>query len=181
MGPIRSPFVRSVLLPANLIAAALVVFGVLVSTVEGDLRRVPKTVDPELRRPPAVIDMDSRRRGNLTVWVTRARSSAGKIQVWLYRKGPFTDGSNVVAQRTVPASPRGSVAVFEDLPWGVYAVQAFHDENENQKLDLRPDGTAAEGLGASSFTAPLWGPSSFEEARFVLELEAMEIEVQLFY
>lgn len=185
MGPIPSTLVRSVLLPANLIVAALVAFGVIASTVEGDLRRVPRAIDPDLARAPAgAADgaVDPAKHGKLTVQVARVRNATGKVQVWVYDKAPLTDGANIVARRLLPASPQGSTAIFEDLPYGPYAVMAVHDENQNENIDMKgTGGPPAEGIGNSNGKGPLQAPPSFEDSRFVLDRDALEIEIPLFY
>jgi uncharacterized protein (DUF2141 family) len=185
MRPLDASFVRSVLLPANLIVAALVIFGVLASTVEGDLRRVSTEIAPDLRRPPAGAPagaVEPSKRGKLTVKVTRVRSSTGKVLVWLYSRGPFRDGGNIVARRSVPASPEGCTAVFEELPQAWYAVLAVHDENGNDDIDRKSlSGPPAEGIGTSNARAPVQGPPIYDDARFLLDREALEIEIPVFY
>ena len=54
----------------------------------------------------------------------------------------------------------------KDLPPGVYAVQAYHDRNDNHKVDRNFLGLPVEAVGFSN-DAPvgLSGPS-FEAARF---------------
>ncbi len=154
MRPLDHGLLSSVVLPANLIVAALVVFGVLASTVEGDLRRASKEVDPDLRRAPAgqAGAVDPGQRGRLTVKVTGAGNATGKMQVLVFAGGPPGDGPDLVAREKVPPSPRGS-AVFEGLPHGSYAVLAIHDEER--------------------------GPPAWEGSRVVLDREALEIEIPL--
>lgn len=184
MEALRSSLVRHVLLPANLIVAALILFGVLAWTVEGDLRRVPANVDPDLPRPPpaASATADAGRRARLAVKVTHLRNASGKVLVWVYGKGPFQDGSNAVERKALPASAGEVTAVFEELPRGTYAVLAFHDENGNERLDFdRAGGPPAEGTGVSNAQVPLQGPPSFDAARFALDRDALEVEVPVFY
>jgi uncharacterized protein (DUF2141 family) len=184
MTPLRPGLVRHVLVPANLIVVALVVFGMLASTVEGDLRRVPRDVDPDLPRPAAqaAAAADPGKRGALTVKVLHVKNAAGKVLVWVYARGPLQDGTNIVARRVLPASTAGVTAVFDDLPRGPYAVLAVHDENGNGILDMGPaGGPPAEGIGTSRADGLLRGPPTFEEARFDLDRDALEIEVPVLY
>jgi len=183
MRPLDRSFVRSVLLPANLIVAALVVFGVLAFTVEGDLRLVSREIDPDLRRAPAGEPAgapDPSKQGTLTVKVTGAHDASGKIRVLVFDRGPVTDGANVVAQKWIPASPQGSTAVFERLPYGSYAVLAHHDVNGNGNLDReQPGGPPAEPVGNSNSHGPSMGPPTYQDSRIVLDREALEIEIPL--
>lgn len=183
MRPLDRSLVGSVLLPANLIVAAIAVFGVLAFSVEGDLRLVSKEIDPDLRRPPAGEAADApdpSKRGTLTVKVTRAQDASGSIQVLVFDQGPLTDGAHVVARKSLPASPEGSTAVFEGLPYGGYAVLAHHDANGNGKLDMKqPGGPPAEEIGSSGSRGPAAGPPTWDDARIVLDREALEIEIPL--
>jgi uncharacterized protein (DUF2141 family) len=161
-----------------------VVFGVLASTVEGDLRRVPEAPDADLPRPPppdggpAVVPGF---RARLTVQVTGARSDRGMILVWVYDQGPLTETTHVVARASIAAATH-PVDVTLELPRGSYAVMAIHDENDDGTLELRPGGgPPAEGMGLSGSPAALQGPPDFERARFELEGDGKAIEVPLVY
>ena len=51
---------------------------------------------------------------------------------------------------TRSASERNAVFQIKDLPIGEYAVRAFHDENNNGKLDKGLFGQPVEGWGVSN-------------------------------
>ena len=51
---------------------------------------------------------------------------------------------------TRAASERNAVFHIKDLPIGEYAVRAFHDENNNGKLDKGIFGQPVEGWGVSN-------------------------------
>jgi uncharacterized protein (DUF2141 family) len=172
--------VRAVLLPANLILVALVVFAVLASTVEGDLRRAPGGPDADLPQPgggPVAIPSF---RVRLTVKVTSVRNDKGKVLVWAYDKGPLTERGNVVAAAVIAAATQG-VEVSLELPRGSYAIMAVHDENDDGKLEVPPGGPPAEGMGLTGSQGPLQGPPDFERARIELERDVMEIELPVVY
>ena len=87
-----------------------------------------------------------------------------------------------MASKAMPASPEGCRAVFEDLPQGTYAAVAYHDENGNGTLDMRGRGQPPrEGIGHSGRGGPLTGPPTFEDSRFVLDRDALEVTVPIFY
>ena len=169
-----SGLVRDVLLPANLIAMALIVFSALAWTVEGDLRLEP----PAAGAGPVVPG----ERGKLAVEVVHVRNASGKVLVWVYGKGPMQDGANIVARQAVPASTGGVTAMFEDLPRGAYAVMAVHDENGNGTPDLPAGGgPPTEGMGTSGTAGITRGPPSFEDARIVLDRDELDIEIPVVY
>ena len=54
--------------------------------------------------------------------------------------------------------------VVSDLPAGRYAVNAFHDENNNGELDTNLVGIPSEGYGFANNPSTTFGPPDFEEA-----------------
>jgi len=56
---------------------------------------------------------------------------------------------------------------FEDLPNGEYAISAFHDENDNKKLDTNFIGIPKEPIGISNDAKGFMGPPKYKDAKFV--------------
>ncbi|WP_299362720.1 DUF2141 domain-containing protein [Winogradskyella sp.] len=56
---------------------------------------------------------------------------------------------------------------FENVPYGVYAVAFFQDENENGKLDSNLIGIPKEPVGASNMTS--FGKPSYRKCKFELD------------
>jgi uncharacterized protein (DUF2141 family) len=61
------------------------------------------------------------------------------------------------------------IIVIENLKPGKYAFKYFHDENNNEKLDLNWVRIPKEGYGFSNNAKGSFGPPSFEKTIFVLE------------
>jgi len=59
-----------------------------------------------------------------------------------------------------------AVCAFKDVPKGVYGISAFHDENNNGKLDTNFIGLPTEDYGASRDARGSFGPPSFSDAKF---------------
>ncbi len=196
MRVLSSPSVREAWLPAGLIVAALAVFALFAFRVKGDLRLVSPEIDPDLRRsPPAAAvaadggdaagdagaRLDPEKLGRLVVHVARVRNAGGKVSVAVFDGGPLNDSGSIVRSQEVAASPEGSTAVFEGLPQGVYAVTAFHDEDGDGRLSIQPGRPPREGVGASGLGSPVAGPPLFDDAKFALDRDAVEVEVKLVY
>jgi uncharacterized protein (DUF2141 family) len=116
------------------------------------------------------------------VKIDHVRSGQGRVVVAVYTRGPLTSGEGILTAQSAPASPDGVKVVFDDLPQGTYAVTAYHDENGNGRLDMRgPNAPPAEGIGMSNQLGLPTGPPLFEEARFLLDREALELTVPLHY
>ena len=52
---------------------------------------------------------------------------------------------------------------FDSISPGKYAIQFFHDENENQKMDFNLIGIPKEKFGSSNNVKPVLGPPKFEK------------------
>jgi uncharacterized protein (DUF2141 family) len=65
---------------------------------------------------------------------------------------------------SVPARPGTVEARVIGVPPGTYAIQAFHDENDNMDLDRTFIGFPKEGLGFSNDAPMKYGPPSFDDA-----------------
>lgn len=122
---------------------------------------------------------------NLTVRVTGARNTKGKIRVALFRasKGFPNDASQAVRTQAAEIDPQtlSGQVVFTDLPAGLYAVSVFHDENMNEKLDKNFVGVPKEGYGASNNPKKKMGPPNFDEARFQLGVVDESVKIKLMY
>ena len=97
---------------------------------------------------------------NLTVEFTGLRSAAGVVRVAVCPEATFTK-PNCPHVAVVPAG-RGAATV-EGIPPGIYAVQVFHDEDEDGELDRRAF-WPTEGLGFSRDAPMRMGPPRFRDA-----------------
>ena len=121
----------------------------------------------------------------LTVRVTGARNNKGQIAIALFQSesGFPGDSSKAVRlqQAKIDAQTQSAEFVLQGIPYGVYAVSVFHDENMNGKLDKNLVGAPKEGYGASNNPKKRMGPPQFEEAKFSLNQPEQSIEIKLIY
>lgn len=59
-----------------------------------------------------------------------------------------------------------ATATFTDIPDGIYAVSVYHDENDNEKLDLIMGMIPKEDTGTSNNPKVTMGPPKWEESIF---------------
>ncbi|UWX58596.1 DUF2141 domain-containing protein [Chlorobaculum sp. MV4-Y] len=71
--------------------------------------------------------------------------------------------------------------VFEDVPYGIYAISVIHDESCCGELHKNCFGIPKEGVGTSNNPHFFLGPPSFENAKFQLDSPEVEVEVLLKY
>lgn len=71
--------------------------------------------------------------------------------------------------------------IFEDLPYGNYAVAIYHDRNSNQRLNRGLFGMPEEGYGFSNDAPANLGPAKFDDAVFPLENTDTIIQIRMRY
>jgi uncharacterized protein (DUF2141 family) len=135
--------------------------------------------------PPAVSAQPSpaAEDGRIEAAATNLRNSKGSFRCEIFNnaKGfPRTDES-VVGHAVVKIRKRQAACVFRNLQPGDYAVVAMHDENDNGKMDYNFLGIPIEGYGFSSGARALFGPPSFDAAKFTYRGGVMRVPIELKY
>lgn len=103
--------------------------------------------------------------GTITVQVDNLRSATGVVRVAICPEDSFTEPTCP----WVGAAPAAQAAVtVTDVPDGIYAVQAFHDEDGDGDLDRRGF-RPSEGLGFSNDARMRFGPPKFDDAAIRVE------------
>ena len=119
---------------------------------------------------------------DLTIKLSGAHSAEGAVSAAIYAsKETFSkEGQQVAAFRQKATTGPVSVT-FRDLPPGNYAVTAFHDENNNGKLDRDATGIPSEGYGVSNDARELLSPPYWDKASFELGSESKTVAVKIEY
>lgn len=86
----------------------------------------------------------------LEIEVTGLKNGKGLVVVQLYDKSSAWNTSRPSEVVSVPIVSGKSIATFSIDPSNSYAVQAFHDENTNNKLDENLLKIPKEGVGLSN-------------------------------
>ena len=100
---------------------------------------------------------------DVRVQVSGVRSGDGRVLVALCGPSTFL-GRSCEAQGSAAARAGTTEVVIRDVPPGVYAAQAVHDENDNADLDRNRFGMPVEGLGFSRDAPLRLGPPRFDDA-----------------
>jgi len=72
-----------------------------------------------------------------------------------------------------------AVVVFNDIPFGVYAVKVFHDENDNGELDSNFMHIPQEPYGFSNNARGTFGPASWDDAKFEIKTDSLAISIMV--
>jgi uncharacterized protein (DUF2141 family) len=107
--------------------------------------------------------------GTLTVEISEIQGGEGEISVGLYTSAEnFPGAEKSYNGRIIKVTGEKTVASFEDIPAGTYAIAVFHDTNSNRKLDTNFFGIPKEGYAFSNNVFGTFGPPDFEDASFKL-------------
>jgi uncharacterized protein (DUF2141 family) len=118
--------------------------------------------------------------GNLTLNITGFENNEGSVRIALAnsKEGYQTD-DEVFGAVIISISENKAQHIFEDLPFGIYAIKTFHDENENGELDTNFLGIPSESYGFSNNAKGSFGPASWEDALFKFDKDSMITEINI--
>lgn len=118
--------------------------------------------------------------GVVDVTVTGVRNAKGHVLVAVCDRATFL--APTCAYRGRAAAAAGAVMVrVTGVPPGTYAAEAYHDENDNARLDRSWLGFPEEGLGFSRDAPMRFGPPGFADAAFAVAREGASISFGLRY
>ena len=100
---------------------------------------------------------------SLEMEINNLQSNNGPLYIRILdeNKNPVIVGTSQVINYSARIS-------FDSIYPGKYAIQFFHDENENQKMDFSLIGIPKEKFGSSNNVKPILGPPKFEKMLFSL-------------
>lgn len=118
--------------------------------------------------------------GDLQVAVTNVRNAEGHVVVEVCSRDTFL-GEECPYSASAPSQPGQTVVTVQGVPPGVWAVQAFQDENDNEAADQGPLGIPTEGVGFSNNAPFRFGPPKWADAAFQLGPDGGRITLRLRY
>ena len=105
--------------------------------------------------------------GSITVQLTGVENDQGTVKLCVCRsEDEYTGKMKEFCTASTEIKSKKAEWVFENMPYGTYSIKAFHDENENSKLDnnfCRHAGGAIRVLKQCAGT--VW-PAVFCQSRF---------------
>lgn len=114
----------------------------------------------------------------LSVRIDNLRSSEGNVRVGLFNSAVDFPRRQFKGE-AVESNSGAVVVLFKDLPAGIYAISAYQDLNDNQKLDTNAMGRPNEPHGFSKDARGTFGPPSFDDAGFAVQEGSNVITVKL--
>lgn len=113
---------------------------------------------------------------NIAIEISNIKSDEGKLYVALYdQEGNWLNEMYTGAIGTIRNNK--SSVVIENVPPGVYAISMFHDQNDNQKLDMNFMGIPKEPTACSNNAKGSFGPPKWEDAKFAVKSEPLNLQI----
>ncbi len=121
--------------------------------------------------------------GSVVVNIDGFRTDSGIARVAVFDEATgFPDKDDHALRRAASKIDGGRVEVrFDSLPYGVYAVAVYHDENADGKLNKGLFGRPKEGYGVSNNVVHARHAPTFDEAQFPLDSDLTTLEIHVHY
>jgi len=121
--------------------------------------------------------------GDLHITVTNLRNDNGQVGIRLFDQKKGFPAKRDKALNEFFVIPENGEAKFEikDLEYGVYAIGAIHDENENKEIDKKFLGIPKEGFGTTNNPKIVIGPPSFKKAKFEFSDDGQSVTIRIKY
>jgi uncharacterized protein (DUF2141 family) len=104
---------------------------------------------------------------SIEVVITKFENENGKALVGLYNaEDSFLE--NAWQSQSAEIKKGQARVIFENIPDGTYAVSAFHDEDDDQNLDMFLGFYPTEDYATSNNAPAKFGPPKWEDAKFDL-------------
>jgi len=116
----------------------------------------------------------------LRVEISNVRNAAGHVRIDICPEAHFLKDDCPFSADAL-ATPGTTIVTVGNLPPGRYAVQAFHDENDNRRVDRGLLGIPKEGVGFSNDARIALGPPKFVDAAFTHGNDEQTIRLRMRY
>jgi uncharacterized protein (DUF2141 family) len=133
----------------------------------------------DARRTAMIVDgSENRGAGELAVEVEGFTSDRGRLRLVIDNSSETYLGTGFILVES-PIIGGKSKYVFPNLPFGVYAIRLFHDENDNGRLDTNLLGVPVEAYGFSNDARAIFGAPDFQSAKFLFESQQRKMTIHV--
>ena len=118
--------------------------------------------------------------GNLIVIINDLKNNNGDVKIGLFNSKESYNGKEEKFKGAI-LEIENKMVIWEvnNIPFGEYAIKAFHDEDQDDEIDTNFIGIPTESYGFSNNAKGLFGPPSFDKAKFRFNNQDMQIEINL--
>lgn len=101
---------------------------------------------------------------NVIEFETQNRNDDGSVRCGLFKAGGWL--KDAFRPSIVTINNKTALCVFKEVPVGVYGISAFHDEDNDGKLDTNLVGYPTEEYCASNNARNMFSAPSWKDAKF---------------
>jgi uncharacterized protein (DUF2141 family) len=117
----------------------------------------------------------------LVVDLHNIRDAKGHLRASLYSEAEtFRKEDRALKIVSIPAVRGNAQVFFTGLPPGRYAIMAYHDENDDEQLNLRFGMFPTEGYGLSN-NPTVRGPPKFADSAFEVSSPQTSVSIEINY
>jgi len=116
---------------------------------------------------------------DVTITINNIKNDNGFILLGLHNQETFMVREKPALKKIKEEINNGEIkVVFKNIPEGQYAIMVVHDENANNRMDFELNGMPKEDYGTSN-NEMSFGPPRFEDAKFKVTDENLDLEIRL--
>ncbi|MBN2543987.1 DUF2141 domain-containing protein [bacterium] len=122
-------------------------------------------------------------KGRIIAYVNNLRNEKGLVRMALFNSpdGFPKDKEKVFRSAQATIKDGTSKVVYDNLPYGTYAIVLLHDENLDDDMNYNFLGIPKEGYGASNDAVRKFAAPKFEDAKFMLEADSLVLNITAQY
>jgi uncharacterized protein (DUF2141 family) len=118
--------------------------------------------------------------GTIKVNIKNLKNQKGLVRVYLYKSGegfPTSLGQGLLYTSNIRIKNKHAITEFSNIPFGIYAVTFYHDEDRDGKFNKNWFGSPKEGYGASN-NIKRNGLPEFKDAQFILNKKKHKVVLE---
>ena len=118
--------------------------------------------------------------GKLKLTVIGIENDEGTIAVALANsRDDYESHDTVYRAANIKIVDKIAEYIFDELPYGEYAIKVYHDEDDDGEIDLSFFGVPTEDYGFSNNASGMFGPADYDDAKFIFDKPLLEIEIDI--
>ena len=112
-----------------------------------------------------ILSTSAQEKHTITLNFQGMKSDKGNLYVAIYNKEDnFL--KKAIKGTIIKIENKKATVTLKEIPSGIYAVSAFHDSNDNKKMDTNFIGIPKEPTGMSNDAKGFMGPPKYKDAKF---------------
>lgn len=125
-------------------------------------------------------ELDSLQTGSLKLKIIGIENDEGTIAVALSNsREDYESYDTVYRAANIKIANNAAEHIFDDLPFGEYAIKVYHDENSDGEINRNFLGIPSEDYGFSNNPSASFGPADYDDAKFIFDKPMMHIEINI--